>query len=273
MVLKISPIESHREREEGFLVYPVYSRRSGGLSIGINLFPGKKKCPFNCSYCAVFPFFNDVVFSVKKMEVDLRAAITSAHEQKIPVKDICFSGSGEPTLSPAFIDAFKIANSVREELAPEADQVIITNGAGLLQPDIFSFLKEAAASPKTDIWLKLDAGTSGWYQKINRPALPFDELTAKIKEFTAHSPVTIQTMLCAVNEEIPPEDEAQAWEALVCEIAQAGNVRKVQLYGKIRPAPEDPLASQLPAFFLEQRAGSLRAAFSLTGISAAVEVY
>ena len=38
----LSPVENHREREKGVLVYPVYSRRAGGLSVGINLFPGKK---------------------------------------------------------------------------------------------------------------------------------------------------------------------------------------------------------------------------------------
>ena len=33
-------------------VYPVVSRRAGGVSIGVNLNPGKE-CSFNCIYCQV----------------------------------------------------------------------------------------------------------------------------------------------------------------------------------------------------------------------------
>ena len=42
-------VGEHRSgREAGRLVYPVISRRSGGLSLGINLFPDAKDCPFDC---------------------------------------------------------------------------------------------------------------------------------------------------------------------------------------------------------------------------------
>jgi hypothetical protein len=37
-------------------------------------------------------------------------------------------------------------------------------------------------------------------------------------------------------------------------------VQAVQIYGKARPAPEDPLAEALPASILEGRAALLRAA-------------
>ena len=33
-------------------VYPVLSRRAGGISIGVNLSPSKA-CNFNCVYCQV----------------------------------------------------------------------------------------------------------------------------------------------------------------------------------------------------------------------------
>jgi len=38
MALDITPVTNHRKREKGMIIYPVYSRRSAGLSIGINLF-------------------------------------------------------------------------------------------------------------------------------------------------------------------------------------------------------------------------------------------
>ncbi|MCL2184701.1 MAG: radical SAM protein [Treponema sp.] len=295
MALNITPVENHREREKGVIVYPVFSRRSEGLSIGINLFPDKKKCQFDCPYCEVFPFsgtreispFGFVVsnakFSLEQMQTDLYTAIENAKEQNIPIKDICFSGNGEPTLSPHFPKALKLAEKIRQETLvvsktlvvsdTSSKIVVITNGAGFLNPQIFSLLKKTAVSSPLDIWLKLDAGTPKWYQKMNRSALSFDKLYKKMKKFTDNAPVTIQTMICAINEEIPAEAETIIWEILVCKLAEKGKVRKVQLYGKARPAPEDPLASPLPAEYLEKRAESLRKMLTDRELIVPVEVY
>jgi len=278
MALNITPVTNHREREKGVIVYPVYSRRSAGLSIGINLYPEKKSCQFNCPYCEVFPFFNNAEFSLEQLKDDLRSAVTAAIKQNIPIKDICFSGNGEPTLSPFFTDALTLAEEIRKETSPSADLVIITNGTGLLQPEVFSLLKcTAVKNDSLNIWLKLDAGTPEWYEKINRCKIPHKELIEKIKEFVSSAPVTIQTMLCAVNAEPPPETEIKAWLNLVQELAvsaeSGGKIRKVQLYGKARSAPEDPLASELPAEYLEERAESLRNILIKKRISTPVVVY
>ncbi len=278
MALSIAPAENHREREKGVVVYPVYSRRSGGLSVGINLFPDKKSCPFDCPYCEVFPFSANAAFSLSQMEEDLRLAITAAARQNTPVKDICFSGNGEPSLSPAFPEALKLADVIRSSLASSSQLVLITNGAGLFRPQTFSLLQDAAKNPSFDIWLKLDAGTELWYQKINRSTFPFEKLTEKIKEFVSCAQVTIQTMLCAVDGIGPPPDEEHAWEKLALELAAygkdgTGGVRKVQIYGKARPAPEDPKTSPLPVEYLERRADSLRHALSQNGLLTPVEIY
>jgi len=291
MIQKIppaGPIDNHREREKGVLVYPVFSRRSGGLSVGINLFPDKKICPFDCPYCEVFPFAANAgrQFSLVQLEDDLRAALADALKRNVPVKDICFSGNGEPSLTAAFPEALHLAGRVLVEMVPAAKLVLITNGAGLLQPELFSLLADAALSakgaagfPPLDIWLKADAGTPGWYQKINRSAIPFEELAGKIQEFAARAPVTIQTMLCAVDGEGPPPDEAAAWEKLVVALAAiaanngAGGIRKVQIYGKARPSPDDPIARPLPVQYLESRAESLRRALAAVSSAPPVEVY
>jgi hypothetical protein len=117
---------------------------------------------------------------------------------------------------------------------------------------------------------------------MSRSAVSFENLTAKIKEFTACAPVIIQTMLCAIDAKSPPPEEAKAWETLLVELAglspAGGNtgLRKVQIYGKARPAPEDPKAESLPAVYLEERAASLRRALASAGVSVAaipVEIY
>jgi histidinol dehydrogenase len=280
MPLNITPVTNHREREKGVIVYPVYSRRSAGLSIGINLFPDKKSCSFDCPYCEVFPFSSKAEFSLEQLDDDLQNAIHSAQKQNVLIKDICFSGNGEPTLSPAFPGALKLAEDIRAKMTPSARLVIITNGAGLLQPRIFSLLKDSAINPATDIWLKVDAGTEDWYNKMNRSAIPFEKLIDIEKKFVSCAAVTVQTMLCAIDGEQPSQTEKQAWEELICELAAGtvkeakdDGVRKVQIYGKARSSPEDPLASPLPGDYLEERAASLRMAFNERKISVPVEVY
>jgi hypothetical protein len=50
-------------------------------------------------------------------------------------------------------------------------------------------------------------------------------------------------------------------------------LRAVQIYGKARPACEDPLAEAAPVRVLEERAALLRQALEEAGITVPVEVY
>ena len=284
--MSIDPVTNHRKRETGVLVYPAYSRRSGGLSMGINLFPDRKVCSFDCPYCEVFPFGTGSAFSLAGMESALAEALAGAKEQGLEVQDICFSGNGEPTLSPHFPAALEAAFRIRDREAPLAKLVLITNGAGLLDGERFELLRRAArgdlscgdlAEQKDQglrIWLKLDAGTESWYRAINRSSIPFGPLTEKIRAFVKCSPLTLQTMICAINGEAPPAAEARAWEALLADLAaSAALLREVQIYGKVRPAPEDPLATALTVAFLEARAASLRNVLVSLGKEIPVAVY
>jgi histidinol dehydrogenase len=249
-------------------VYPVYSRRSGGLSIGVNLYPDRKRCNFDCGYCEVFPFANSVSFSQTVMESGLIRRIEEAAARNIPVKDICFSGNGEPSISPGFVAALTAAASIRDEAASGAELVVISNGTGLLRDDCFNFLASAVRPPiSARLWLKLDAGTPAWYEKIDRCKIGFERLSAAIKKFSRDNVCVIQTMHCSVNGEAPPIEELCAWAALTAEIAGPGNVRLVQIYGKARPSPHDPLCAALPASSLEERSGALQMAFETAGVT------
>jgi histidinol dehydrogenase len=275
--IDISSTEDRREREKGVIVYPVYSRRADGLSVGINLYPDKKHCPFNCPYCEVFPFFTNTKFSIEQMEKDLHSCILEIQKQNIPIKDICFSGNGEPALSPDFSLALQSVVNIRKKLIPSADIVLITNGLPLVQPEIFDSLKNFTLNPiALDIWLKLDAGTPEWYEKINRCTFPHEKLIEKIKAFISCAPVTIQTILCMIDGTEPPPEETLTWVNLVTELAlnrKNGGIRKVQIYGKARPAPDDPKASPLPVNYLKERAALLLNSFSKNNITIPVNVY
>jgi histidinol dehydrogenase len=271
-----APFSDHRaDREAGEIVYPVFSRRSGGLSVGINLFPDKKLCSFDCPYCEVFPFETPYRFSLPAMERGLRGALADAAERKLRVMDLCFSGNGEPTLSPDFSGALALAARVRDAAAPGASLVVITNGSTLGDARIASSLIEAArpcsgGGAALDAWVKVDAGTEDWYRRIDRGAMPYAALRAAVSSFVSNAAVTVQTMLCAVDGAGPGPAEASAWIEFVVDLVRSGDgvsrgVRRVHIYGKARPAPGDPWAQALPVEALEERASALRAALAASG--------
>jgi histidinol dehydrogenase len=265
--MNIGSIEDHRSREGGSLVYPVYSRRSRGLSLGINLYPDRKMCSFDCPYCEVFPFETGVRFSVETMAKTLGDVIAAIRARGETARDICFSGNGEPSLSPYLGEALEAASRIRDALTPGSALVLITNGSGLLNEDCFELLRRAATGPMAlKLWLKLDAGTRDWYAAINRSDIPFGRLITAVQNFAALAPFTIQTMICSVNGASPPPEEGAAWERLALELAAWGHVTGFQIYGKARPSPRDPLAESLPVSVLDTRAASLEAALKTTGL-------
>jgi len=280
--MKIDAVKDHRSREGGAIIYPVYSRRSKGLSIGVNLFPDRKQCLFDCPYCEIFPFETDIVFSLEIMKTALASAINEAKRNTIPIKDICFSGNGEPTMSGDFIKAVSEAALIRTELAPEAKIVVISNGTGLLHTAIFDFIINSCKSDmELHLWLKIDAASETWYRSINRSTIPLGQLISKIKDFAASSaPFTVQTMLCTIKGALPPSEESSAWVQLITDLAvpssNAGldrQIRAVQIYGKARSAWEDPLAEAVSAAVLEERAALLRLSLEKAGVLVPVEVY
>src|ERR1043165_5750961 len=106
------PPQHPRRFEQNRFVYPVLSRRSGGLSIGVNLNPDKV-CNFDCIYCQVERVsrsetrFVEVDGLLAELDAMLRRAasgqIFAAAKFHDPpaafrrLNDIAFSGDGEPT--------------------------------------------------------------------------------------------------------------------------------------------------------------------------------
>src|SRR5690349_2449149 len=96
-------------------VYPVISRRSRGLSIGVNLNPDKV-CNFDCVYCCVDrrepATIREVDLKILREELDHLVELSATGQlwqeppfDKTPeslrrINDIAFSGDGEPTSFP-----------------------------------------------------------------------------------------------------------------------------------------------------------------------------
>lgn len=123
--------------------------------------------------------------------------------------------------------------------------------------------------------------TEGWYKKINRSAIPFGALNEAIEDFARRAPFTIQTMIGKIQGQTPPPEEVSAWVARVRQLAELSvefskscapiGPQAVQLYGKARPDPEDPLAEPVTEAYLRDRRASLEKA--LAPYSLPVEVF
>lgn len=196
-----------RGEDQSSLVYPVVSRRSGGLSVGINLFPDGKRCSFDCPYCEVRPFAGSRVFSAEALEAELEAFLAAGYKaawEPRPVRDLCVSGNGEPTLSPHLWEALEICAAARRRhpdiLAPGACPiVIITNSTGFMDEETARRLAEFARSEPLDIWAKLDAGSQERFALISRSSYSLDDISEALGNFARSTPITIQTMVCGMD--------------------------------------------------------------------------
>ncbi len=236
-----SPADHRRDRETGHIVYPCFSRRSGGLSIGVNLFPDRKACNFDCPYCEVFPFEARVRFDVD----DLVHGLRGFFERGLPrfggerVRDICLSGNGEPTLSPHFMEALDAAIAARDQYAPEADAVVITNSTRLGDAAFAPELGRRVDESRVRVWAKLDAGNEAAYGRMNRSAVPFADLVAGFRTFSKGHDTVVQSMFCALDGVPPSEADLEDYVALAASIArEGGKVTEFHLYTQARPSPE-----------------------------------
>ena len=109
--------DDHRRDSAGLLyVYPVVSRRAGGVSIGINLNPNNA-CNWACLYCQVENLTRGgpPPIDLDRLESELEGFLGDVLEgdfmqREVPpevrrLMDVAFSGNGEPTSAPEFAEA------------------------------------------------------------------------------------------------------------------------------------------------------------------------
>jgi histidinol dehydrogenase len=245
-----------RGRTRDALVYPVFSRRSRGLSVGINLFPDRKFCNFDCPYCEVLPPMiaaPAVVpaagsardFDLSRLEADLETFFTKDYPAvwaPEPVRDLCFSGNGEPALSPHLEAALELCARMRRRHAPaaRADIVIITNGTGFLDEACSAMLHDFALRERLAFWVKLDSGSQEGFSAYSRSAFDIEGILAGIARFASKTPVVIQTMVCGFHGRMPGEEEARDYARRLDQLLDASAlIDAIHLYTLARMPAED----------------------------------
>ena len=255
-------------------VYPVISRRSGGLSIGINLNPDKV-CNFDCVYCEVdrkTPGKTSVV-DLAQLREELTALIHFARDgglarepkfNELPpaltqtVKDIAFSGDGEPTMLHNFDEAVQtVADVKRAEGLATTKLVLITDAAGLDTASVKRGLALMDAN-QGEVWAKLDAGTESYYHTVNRTSVRLDRILRNLLLTAQARPIIIQSLFLKLHgQPMPPEELAAYCDRLATLGRDGAQIREVHLYTIARPTPE-PFCAKLTKAELEVMAATVR---------------
>jgi wyosine [tRNA(Phe)-imidazoG37] synthetase (radical SAM superfamily) len=256
-----------RQWKDHRYVYAVISRRSRGISVGINLNPGKG-CNFDCIYCQVnrkiLPEEHKVDLDRLSGELDgiLEAEKGGSLYRDAPfsllapgergVRDIAFSGDGEPTAFHNFEMAVRIAAQARCRFKLDsAKLIVLTNAAYLDKPAVGEALAVLDEN-NGEIWAKLDAGTEAYFRRVNRPDVSLDRILDNILSASRLRPLVIQSLWFRISGEVPPGAEIEAYcENLNRLLANGGMLKTVQLYTIARD-PAEPSASPLANDELDQ---------------------
>ncbi len=247
-----------RSYHENKFVYPVLSRRSKGISIGVNLNPDKV-CNFDCIYCQVDRRSEAETRFVELdrllAELDHMLAYVSSGElyrdekfAHVPLalrrlNDIAFSGDGEPTTFKNFDELMQsVADLKAKRHLPEVKMVLITNASMFHRPVVNAGL-EILDQNQGEIWAKLDAGTEAYYQLVERTKIPFRQVLDNITGAAKVRPLVIQTLFMRINGDPPSAEEISAYIDRLNEITAAGgDLKLIQIYTIARPPAESFVA-------------------------------
>ncbi len=270
----VSAWRRHERRWKGNrYVYAVVSRRSRGVSIGVNVNPDKT-CNFNCVYCQVNRALPAAVRKVdlarlaKELDTILYAEKDGSLYENDPfrvlapaergVRDIAFSGDGEPTTFAHFEDAVRIAANARRRFGLDSARLILlTNAAYLDKPAVRSALALMDEN-NGEIWAKLDAGTEEYFRLVNRPNLSLARILDNILSAARIRPLTIQSLWFRIYGAAPPDQEIESYcRRLESLISAGGKIRTIQLYTIARD-PAEAYATPISADELDKIAAVVK---------------
>jgi wyosine [tRNA(Phe)-imidazoG37] synthetase (radical SAM superfamily) len=256
-------------------VYPVVSRRAGGVSVGVNLNPNNA-CNWACVYCQVPDLVRGTApeIDLAQLEAELRTMLADiVHggfmQTRVPegarrLNDIALSGNGEPTSAKAFPQVIELIGRVMADfgLVGKIKLVLITNGSLADRPRVQEGIGKMAAL-NGEVWFKFDSATAAGMRSVNQTRVSPDRQFERLAVAARLCPTWLQTCVFALDGKPPSEAEQAAYLAAVARIRQESiPVRGVLLYGLARPSmqPQAGRLSALPAEWLEAFAEKIRAA-------------
>ncbi|MBS0329249.1 MAG: radical SAM protein, partial [Proteobacteria bacterium] len=256
-------------------VYPVVSRRAGGVSVGINLNPNNA-CNWACVYCQVPNLTRGTApdIDLAQLENELRTLLTDIlrgdfMQTRVPegarrLNDIALSGNGEPTSAREFPQVIECIGRVMADfdLIEKIKLVLITNGSLADRPRVQAGLRKMATL-NGEVWFKFDSATASGMRAINQTRIAPDRQFERLVTTARLCPTWLQTCVFARDGAPPTAAEQAAYLNAVERLRVHGiPVRGVLLYGLARPSmqPQADRLSALPAAWLDTFADAIRAA-------------
>ncbi len=256
-------------------VYPVVSRRAGGVSVGINLNPDNA-CNWRCIYCQVPDLTRGTApaIDLAVLENELRGFLdellhgdfmqTRVPEGARRINDIALSGNGEPTSSAEFARVIELIARMRAEVAlPEAVKtVLITNGSLMYRSEVRQGLRDMAKL-NGEIWFKLDRASEAGMQLVNDTRTSIGKVRDNLIIAISLCPTWLQTCWFALDGKPPSRQDEDDYLEFVSALLRDGHEPQgVLLYTLARPSlqPEAPRLSALSAEQLQafaERIGKL----------------
>ncbi len=268
---RLDPDDHNRDSAGMHYVYPVVSRRAGGVSVGINLNPNNA-CNWRCIYCQVpgLTRGSAPAIDLELLERELRQMLTEilhgrflqdrVAEAARHLEDIAFSGNGEPTSAHAFPQAVAVAERIMRDfdLPGQIKLRLITNGSLMDRPEVQEAVRHMARS-NGEVWFKVDAATREGMARINDVRLSPEGVIERLRDCARLCPTWVQTCLFTLDGTPPGMQDIDAYLALLKDAAP--HLRGVHLYGLARPSmqPEAPRLGRLPADWLKNLAVRIRA--------------
>jgi wyosine [tRNA(Phe)-imidazoG37] synthetase (radical SAM superfamily) len=239
-------------------VYPVVSRRAGGVSVGINL-NVNNACNWACIYCQVPDLTRGgpPPIDLKQLEAELRTFLHDATEGDFLVReappearrlmDVAFSGNGEPTSAAEFDEAVALVEKVLREfnLLDTLKLRLITNGS-LLHRDAVRKGVARIGALNGEVWFKIDSATDDGMARINGIRLAPERVEAALLACAELAPTWVQTCYFAFDGQEACDEEQAAYLKLIGSARQ--KIKGVHLYGLARPSlqPDAQRLSNLP---------------------------
>ena len=228
-------------------IYPVISRRAGGLSIGIN-FNTNNACNWQCVYCQVPDLIRGSapVIDFQLLETELRFFLNhvlngdfynqfNVEPHLRVIKDIAISGNGEPTSAKDLDKAIQLIAEVATELKvlPHSQFVLITNGSLIYQQSVQRAL-HVFHQYQGKVWFKLDAATEQGRQAINGTQQTHSQLLKNLALCRAACTTYLQVCLLEYQH---AESERIALIELLTQLKQNGiHINTILLYSIARPS-------------------------------------
>ena len=264
-------IEDHRRDSAGLrYVYPVVSRRAGGVSVGINL-NVNNACNWACVYCQVEnltrggPPAIDLDLLERELADFLEDVLTGDFmAREVPAEDrrlvdVAFSGNGEPTSAAEFPETVVLVGRVLERhgLAGKLPVRLITNGSLLHRRAVQEGIR-ILGKLGGEVWFKLDRGTPAEVAAINGVPMDADRIRSSLVHCASLASTWVQTCWFAMDGAAPDAAAREAYCNLLGPVAT--DLAGIHLYGLARPSMQAaaPRLQRLGADELESFAAEIR---------------